>query len=53
MCYTITNSSEKAAQFLDLYKGEFLPIARTKNARLKSSPIVEDNYWVNSFFGGV
>lgn len=53
MCYTITNSSEKAAQFLDLYKGEFLPIARTKNARRKSSPILNDGYWVSSFFGGV
>lgn len=53
MCYAITNSSEKVAQFLDLYKGEFLPIARTKNARTKSSPIVDDSYWINSFFGGV
>lgn len=53
MCYKITNSSEKAAQFLDLYKGEFLPIARTKNARSKSSPIANDNYWINAFYGGV
>lgn len=53
MCYTITNSTDKAAQFLDLYKGEFLPIARTKNARGKSSPIMNDGYWISSFYGGV
>lgn len=53
MCYKITNSSEKTAQFLDLYKGEFLPIARTKNARAKSSPVVNDGYWTDSMFGGV
>lgn len=53
MCYTITNSSEKAAQFLDLYKGEYLPIARTKNARAKSSPIMNDGYWISAFYGGV
>ncbi len=53
MCYTITNSSEKAAQMLDLYKGEFLPIARTKNARAKSSPVINDSYWVNAIYGGV
>ncbi len=53
LCYPITNSTEKTMSFLELYKGEFLPIARTKNAREKSSPILNDSYWVNSFMGGV
>jgi hypothetical protein len=52
LCYSITNSSEKTMTFLELYKGEFLPIARTKNARAKSSPVVNDTYWVDSFLGG-
>lgn len=48
MCYLLTNSTEKTNLLIDLYRGEYLPIAKTKNAREKSSPVVEDSYWVNS-----
>lgn len=47
MCYLLTNSTEKTNVLIDLYRGEYLPIAKTKNAREKSSPIVEDSHWVN------
>lgn len=50
MCYLLTNSAEKTNILIDLYRGEYLPIAKTKNAREKSNPIVEDSYWVNSTF---
>lgn len=48
MCYLITNSTEKTNFLIELYKGEYLPIAKTKNAREKSNPIIEDGFWVNS-----
>lgn len=48
MCYLLTNSTEKTNILLDLYRGEYLPVAKTKNAREKSNPIIEDSYWVNS-----
>ena len=53
MCYDITNSNEKTMNLLELYKGEFLPIAKTKNAREASSPQIIDDYWVNSIYGGI
>lgn len=48
MCYLITNSAEKTNGLLMIYRGEYLPIAKTKNAREKSSPVIEDSHWVNS-----
>lgn len=47
MCYLLTNSTEKTNVLIDLYRGEYLPIAKTKNAREKSNPIIEDSHWVN------
>lgn len=47
MCYVLTNSTEKTMGMIELYKGEYLPIAKTKNAREKSNPIIEDSHWVN------
>ena len=51
MCYLITNSTEKTNALIELYRGEYLPIAKTKNAREKSSPIIEDSHWVNGTLG--
>ena len=48
MCYLLTNSTEKTNLLIELYRGEYLPIAKTKNAREKSNPIAEDSYWVNA-----
>lgn len=48
MCYLLTNSTEKTNILLELYRGEYLPIAKTKNAREKSNPIIEDSFWVDS-----
>ena len=47
MCYLLTNSTEKTNGLIELYRGEYLPIAKTKNAREKSSPVIEDSHWVN------
>lgn len=47
MCYLLTNSTEKTNYLIELYRGEYLPIAKTKNAREKSNPIAEDSHWVN------
>lgn len=47
MCYLLTNSTEKTNFLIELYRGEYLPIAKTKNAREKSNPIAEDSHWVN------
>ena len=52
MCYLLTNSTEKTNILIDLYRGEYLPIAKTKNAREKSNPIIEDSYWVNGTLRG-
>lgn len=51
MCYLLTNSAEKASGLIELYKGEYLPVAKTMNAREKSNPIINDGYWANSIFG--
>ena len=48
MCYLLTNSTEKTSFLIELYEGQYLPIAKTKNAREKSSPVIEDSFWVNS-----
>lgn len=51
MCYLLTNSTEKTMGLIELYEGQYLPTAKTKNAREKSHPIAEDSYWVNSTLG--
>lgn len=48
MCYLLTNSMEKTLGLIDLYEGQYLPNAKTKNAREKSSPKIDDSYWVDS-----
>lgn len=53
MCYEITNSEAKTEALLELYKGEFLPMARTKNAREASRPQVKDDHWVTSVVGAI
>lgn len=47
MCYLMQNSTSNTDYLINLYKGEYLPIAKTKNAREKSSPVIEDSCWVN------
>ena len=53
MCYLLTNSTEKTMGLINLYEGQYLPNAKTKNAREKSSPLVEDSYWVNSIYRSI
>lgn len=53
MCYEITNSEAKTQALLELYKGEFLPVARTKNAREASRPRIKDDFWVRSVMGTI
>lgn len=53
MCYEITNSNEKTMSLLELYKGEYLPVAKTKNSRQASLPVARDDFWVSSVLGGI
>lgn len=53
MCYLLTNSGEKTMSMIELYEGQYLPNAKTKNAREKSSPRVEDSHWVNGIFRSI
>ena len=48
MCYLLTNSTEKTNLMIELYRGEYLPMAKTKNAREKTNPVINDSYWVDS-----
>lgn len=50
MCYDLTNSTAKQNELLELYQGQFLPIARHKNAADKSPVEVVDDAWVNSVY---
>ena len=50
MCYLLTNSTEKTMGLIEIYEGQYLPNAKTMNAREKSSPCVEDSHWVNGIF---
>lgn len=52
MCYLLTNSTEKTNVLLEVYRGEYLPIAKTMNAREKSNPIINDSFWVDSTLRG-
>jgi len=53
MCYELTNSAERADELVKIYRSEFLPVAKSKNARRKSAPLIKDDYWVNSIHCGV
>lgn len=48
MSFDLTNSSSKQESLLRLYKGEFLPIARSADARDRMPEKVSDDYWINS-----
>lgn len=50
MCYLIQNSTSNTDFLIQLYEGQYLPVAKTKNAREKSSPVIDDSYWSNSIF---
>lgn len=50
--FDLTNQSSKQESLLNLYHGHYLPIAKSANARDKSAPHIQDDYWVNSVFGG-
>lgn len=51
MSFDLTNSSSKQETLLKLYKGEFLPVARSMNARDNRFSQAEDSYWINSVHG--
>ena len=51
ICYELTNSEGKTSALLQLYKGEFLPMAKSKNAQDKTPEQVEDNFWIDSVYG--
>ena len=51
MCFDLTNSSSKQETLLNLYKGEYLPVARSMNARDNGFDCVRDGDWVDSVYG--
>lgn len=53
MCYDITNSNDKTMTLLELYKGELLPIAKSRNARATSQKQLKDEHWVQSVRGTI
>ena len=53
MCYDITNSNEKMMSLIELYKGEFLPVAKSRNARGASPEQIKDGLWINSARAGI
>lgn len=53
MCYELTNSGQMTDELLKLYRSEFLPLAKSKNARQKSSPKIKDDAWINAIYRGV
>lgn len=51
VCYELTNAVSKTDELLELYETQYLPIARSKNARDKSPVKVRDSAWVDSVYG--
>lgn len=51
MCFELTNSAARYNELLDLYKGEFLPIARNKDSRSRTPQEVIDDEWRNAVYG--
>lgn len=52
VCYDLTNNSSKQDALLNLYHGQYLPIAKSANARDKSAPQAKDDHWVNAVLCG-
>lgn len=50
VCFDLTGELQLSAQLLELYKGEFLPIAKAFNARSKSPEQVQDDGWVKKIY---
>lgn len=51
ICFDLTNSSAKQEELINLYRGEYLPVAKSENARDKNVDQVRDDAWVNAVFG--
>ena len=48
ICFDLTNSSSKQEELINLYRGEYLPIAKSENARDKNIDFIKDDAWVNA-----
>jgi hypothetical protein len=48
MCFELTNSDNRAGEFLQLYKTELLPLAKSKNAQDNTPYAITDDFWVKS-----
>lgn len=52
-CYDITNSTSKQGELMNLYLGQLLPTAISKNSRTKRQQYAKDDAWVSSIYGGI
>ena len=50
VCYELTNTVSKTQELLELYETQYLPVAKSKNARDKSPSQVIDSAWVDSVY---
>lgn len=50
ICYELTNSTSKQSELLTLYKSEYLPLAKGKNAQEQSPDVADDSAWVESTY---
>lgn len=51
MCFDLTNSASRYQELISLYKGEFLPVAKTENSRSRTPDEVRDDAWRNAVYG--
>lgn len=51
MCFDLTNSASRYQELISLYKGEFLPVAKTENSRSRTPDEVRDDEWRNAVYG--
>jgi len=51
--YELTGTTSKTQELLELYEMQYLPAARSKNARDVTPDKVRDSAWVDSVFGTV
>lgn len=51
MCFELTNSASRYQELIGLYKGEFLPVAKTENSRSRTPDEIKDDLWRNAVYG--
>ncbi len=52
MAYPLLNSNSKTREMMEYYEGVSLPKAESINSQIGTAKELNDNYWINSRFGG-